>query len=110
MAFDHAAQWENQSISKFISYLHALESHLSDKYLNKQQKQHLYSKILDKVHNNLRWMQGKPEDYNSYIIWVNSAERRIQNCTKILKAYKRNKIKKTKPLPAEQDTPKGMSC
>ena len=54
-------------------------------------------------------MQGEPKDYNSYIIWVNSAERRIQNYIKTLKAYKRNKIKKTKPLPTEWDTPKGTS-
>ena len=54
-------------------------------------------------------MQGEPKDYNSYIIWVNSAERRIQNYIKTLKAYKRNKIKKTKPLSVEWDTPKRMS-
>ena len=56
MVFNHATQWENQSIFKFISYLYMFKSHLLDKYLNKQQKQHLYFKILDKVCNNLRQM------------------------------------------------------
>lgn len=54
-------------------------------------------------------MQGELKDYSSYVIWVDSMERRIQNHTKTLKAYKRNKIKKTKPLPTEWDTSKGTS-